>query len=1176
MSRNRPWRHLGALLFLLVAALQLHAETGAAGAVDSVNINLDPLIDNAAHDRNRFAVNIPHSISTASQGAWIHAGSTSTWAYNTRVPTAISMSFHASHLTLPPGAVLTVSGKGATRATYRAKDISRGGLWSRPLIGDTLEITVSVSTTEASQVQLQIDSLQAGYRALGGDIADHPHYRRIVAAQAASATTPSSCSQNYSCNATAANQGPAQATVALLVGDQYQCTGTLLNNTRGDATPYVLTARHCQTGKLGGGDPSAAGSVVIYWDAVTSCGQSLQSIYYDGTTQSGAVTVVEQQDAWLIKLDVPPVANDAFYAGWDASGGIFTGGYSIHHALGNDKQYTSWYGQALLQQISAASLQVGYNSTFWGVVNQLGDVGAGSSGGGLFDPNNNVVGSGTLANLISGTGTAGVCPATPLAAPTNSNVAAQYTSLAAVWTSTADTTSTTGSTTLQSVLDPDNTGEMTVSGFGLTPITLSVDNSGPALGQTLTLSWNVAGATSCTAAGGESGDGWAGTYGASGVVSLTEFTPGEVPYSLTCAIGNLEGHATTSVYWNFVAATTGLVGPSAPVMAGGTLAVSWSANVTPCVASGGVAGDGWAGSKAAYGIQNIPATQIGTQAYTLSCGSGARAASTTITAYVLAPYVTMSASATQIRAGEDVALQWSAGGSSGGQCVPAGGSSSDSWTAAGNTTLSGSGNTVLTESTAGTYTYTLTCSGGGQTSSSSVTVVYVTDPPAISLTAVAPQQQVYATPTAATASTPDLLWNSNVGGCFLTATGPTGPRNVTLEGQYPGGSAADLVYTPGQYTYTLQCGTLQASTTINWATTIQQPTTVLAASATRWVANTPNWLSWSSAVGPCTAGGGSASDGWAGTGTISTSGSQTVSESAQGTYLFTLTCGSGAPASQAQIAVIVGAPSITLTASPDYLIQGSPTTLSWSSTLAPCSYLDGSQSTPAVAAAPTGSATSNPANGGTYLYTVTCGSAVQAIRATTQVSVQAPTTLSASLSNASVNAPVTLTWNSPGSVVCIPSGAAGSASWQGALGGSGTVTVSGTTAGTVTYEINCNTGIAGVAVNYTAPDTTTTSSPTTTVTPTDPTAPSGSSTSSGVDPASGGGKGGGGALDPFWLLLFSIPLALRVSYSSRKPTVTGMRAARTAGNKPPIKPIASAHVSPLHSKAGETLNANTT
>jgi hypothetical protein len=145
MSRcnsRRPWRELQALILLAGVVLQLHATNGVAAAVDSVNVSLDPLIDSAAHDRNRFAVNIPHSISSSTEGLWAHTGSTSTWTYGTRTPTAISMSFHASHLVLPPSAVLTVTA-GPTHATYRAKDISRGGLWSRPLIGDTLEIAVS-------------------------------------------------------------------------------------------------------------------------------------------------------------------------------------------------------------------------------------------------------------------------------------------------------------------------------------------------------------------------------------------------------------------------------------------------------------------------------------------------------------------------------------------------------------------------------------------------------------------------------------------------------------------------------------------------------------------------------------------------------------------------------------------------------------------------------------------------------------------------------------------------------------------------------------------------------------------------------------------------------------------------------------------------------------------------
>ena len=45
---------------------------------------------------------------------------------------------------------------------------------------------------------------------------------------------------------------------------------------------------------------------------------------------------------------------------------------------------------------------------------------------------------------------------------------------------------------------------------------------------------------------------------------------------------------------------------------------------------------------------------------------------------------------------------------------------------------------------------------------------------------------------------------------------------------------------------------------------------------------------------------------------------------------------------------------------------------------------------------------------------------------------------------------------------------------------------------------------------------------------------------------------------------------------ARKASVTGRRAARRAGNRPPIRPMPNAHFSPVHSSSGETLNWNTT
>ena len=49
--------------------------------------------------------------------------------------------------------------------------------------------------------------------------------------------------------------------------------------------------------------------------------------------------------------------------------------------------------------------------------------------------------------------------------------------------------------------------------------------------------------------------------------------------------------------------------------------------------------------------------------------------------------------------------------------------------------------------------------------------------------------------------------------------------------------------------------------------------------------------------------------------------------------------------------------------------------------------------------------------------------------------------------------------------------------------------------------------------------------------------------------------------------------APRPAYIARSASVTGSVAARSAGNRPPTKPIASAHFSPSHSSCGETRNS---
>jgi len=204
-----------------------------------------------------------------------------------------------------------------------------------------------------------VTGVQAGFRSLGGEGPNHPHYDalRLAAQQASSGT--SSCVENFQCHVTSGDSGPGQSSVVLVIANLGLCSGVLLNDVPGDGVPYVLTARHCENGSSDGGDPGAASGVTAYFDAVTPCGQTLGSIYTPTTaTTAGATTIVEQQDAWLIRLDGPPPVTDAFYSGWDATGSVFIDGYTAHYELGNARQFTGWYGQAYYQTVPGSALGV--------------------------------------------------------------------------------------------------------------------------------------------------------------------------------------------------------------------------------------------------------------------------------------------------------------------------------------------------------------------------------------------------------------------------------------------------------------------------------------------------------------------------------------------------------------------------------------------------------------------------------------------------------------------------------------------------------------------------------------------------------------------------------------------------------------------------------------------------
>jgi hypothetical protein len=888
-QRDRLLSTLGATLLILFAVVWFRASLAqpSASTLDVVQVDLNPLIDAAMKDRNRFAVDIPHPIdsSQAGTGTWIITRGLATWRYSVRVPTAVSLSFHAANIFLPQSAQLKVMGGGSTYI-YSAKDINKRQLWSRIAKGDSLSMELTVAPKERRFVVLQIASVQAGYRGFGHAVPDHPYYTRLR--QQASAASTSSCIVNYECDVTAANTAPGQATVALIIGNAFQCSGTLINDVPQDGKPYVLTARHCENGQLGGGDPGAAANVVVYWDATSPCGSVLGTLYDPGiVTQQGATTVVEQQDAWLLLLSQPPAASDAYLAGFDATGGAIQGGYTIHHALSNDKQFTAWNGQAIAQTVAAnTSLPVKYTSNFWDVVNLTGTVGPGASGSALFDQNNHLVGSLSLGNEAGATGDGYLqCPLTPPPSPTAQNALALFTSFAAVWNSTSDSTGSTS--TIQQVLDPNNTSTLVVDSIaGPATARLTPSQLVAAIDATITLSWSAIGASSCTASGGTAGDGWSGTLSASGNQAIQESATGAITYSISCTYP--DGHQSTAqvtVTWLPSNPEASVVAP-AIVWAGGSWPVTWFTNDPPCQLTVASTIQTLTGNS---GTVTVTQATPGTYDYHIACGNGSPPVTADATVDVVAPSIIFYPSNTDLKLGQGLEMRWWSLANS---CTTEGGMPNDGWS--GMQLTGGNGFLSFLPAALGTYTYTVICVQGSISAQASATVTVENNPPYATLSA--------SSSVVAVGQTVTVTYKSNMAGCILdqnlVGTQPQGVFEVSSTGGDSDGTNTYSGGNVGESQFTFVCygesntGPPAASATP--LTVAVQPAVALTATISapaNAVTGTPITVSWQTdgATSCSASGGGADGTSWSGSVTLP-SGQIAVTPTVAGSFTYTLMC----------------------------------------------------------------------------------------------------------------------------------------------------------------------------------------------------------------------------------------------------------------------------------------------
>lgn len=195
-------------------------------------------------------------------------------------------------------------------------------------------------------------------------------------------------------------QRKATMRIVIPVGGGYVgfCTGTLINTTAGDCTPYVLTATHCDENNSK--TDLAFSQWVFYFNfespdcagtGVAPNTQTMVGAKFMARADYNASSPSILGDFLLLKLNNKvPVAYGAYFAGWNRATTLPSGSTYInfHHPAGDMKKL------AVASNISPNGTfnQWSTQGTHWSVYFNTGGNEGGSSGSALFDVNGRIVG----------------------------------------------------------------------------------------------------------------------------------------------------------------------------------------------------------------------------------------------------------------------------------------------------------------------------------------------------------------------------------------------------------------------------------------------------------------------------------------------------------------------------------------------------------------------------------------------------------------------------------------------------------------------------------------------------------------------------------------------------------------------------------------------------------------
>lgn len=345
----------------------------------------------------RVAVLLPASFTPANSGIWSSLpGGERIWQLRIMADKAIAIALYYKKFNIPEGGRLFIYNSSHTHilGAYTHNTHPGSGKFTTEFVaGDDIILEyVAPEGDEPLQIpEIEIEEIGYGYNHLS------------VIKDSDDDSISGSCMVDINCEEGDQWQDHKNGVVKMIIPigtSSFLCSGAILNNTKEDLKPYLLTAFHCLLSskeQATATDLSQAQFFFRYENSSCEKKRHTTPVSMIGCTYIAGAPLENGVDGALLLLNgkIPDNLN-AYYNGWDRRNTAPQSGVCIHHPQGDVKKIST-YDQPAVSDTWISGSTHGLQNGHWNVVfkstpNGHGVTEGGSSGAPLFDQNKRITG----------------------------------------------------------------------------------------------------------------------------------------------------------------------------------------------------------------------------------------------------------------------------------------------------------------------------------------------------------------------------------------------------------------------------------------------------------------------------------------------------------------------------------------------------------------------------------------------------------------------------------------------------------------------------------------------------------------------------------------------------------------------------------------------------------------